>query len=297
MNDASTCVRGRATGTRTFRSRRSSFIRATASVILAFYNFVRTADDIADHATLAAGTETCACSIVSEPDLSAATMKMLSQCSCATALAAREPSAAPRTGSARRVQARRDQTALSRLGRSHQLLFALGDAGRPLCARRAWREPQRSGRPTTLCARRCRSSTICRTARTIIAISTASMFRLTHLPRAARALKRLARRRHRRRCSPLCTVLPNGRNGCSCESDIFPLLINDRRLALEVSVINTLAHRLTRMLMSRDPLSDRVHLSMPAVAGLTIVGILSAARPGGLAGVLPPRRKSRGVRE
>ncbi len=61
-----------------------------------------------------------------------------------------------------------------------------------------------------------------------------------------------------------------------CESDGFSLLINDRRLALEVSVINTLAHRLTRLLMSRDPLSDRVHLSMPAVAGLTCVGILSA---------------------
>jgi squalene synthase HpnC len=61
------------------------------------------------------------------------------------------------------------------------------------------------------------------------------------------------------------------------DSDGFSLLINDRRLALEVSVINTLAHRLTRLLMSRDPLSDRVHLSMPAVAGLTCVGILSAA--------------------
>jgi squalene synthase HpnC len=61
-----------------------------------------------------------------------------------------------------------------------------------------------------------------------------------------------------------------------CDSDGFSLLINDRRLALEVSVINTLAHRLTRLLMSRDPLSDRVHLSMPAVAGLTCVGILSA---------------------
>jgi squalene synthase HpnC len=60
------------------------------------------------------------------------------------------------------------------------------------------------------------------------------------------------------------------------DSDGFSLLINDRRLALEVSVINTLAHRLTRLLMSRDPLSDRVHLSMPAVAGLTCVGILSA---------------------
>jgi len=61
------------------------------------------------------------------------------------------------------------------------------------------------------------------------------------------------------------------------ESDVFPGLINDWRLSLEVSVINTLAHRLTRILMERDPLSDRVHLSTPAVAGLTVIGVLSAA--------------------
>jgi hydroxysqualene synthase len=61
------------------------------------------------------------------------------------------------------------------------------------------------------------------------------------------------------------------------ESDVFPLLINDRRLALEVSVINTLAHRITRMLRARDPLSERAHLSMPAVAGFTAVGIVGGA--------------------
>src|SRR6202011_2326878 len=59
-----------------------------------------------------------------------------------------------------------------------------------------------------------------------------------------------------------------------CESDDIPLLINDWRLGLEVSVINTLAHRLTRLLMTRDPLRDRVHLSAPAVAGFTIAGII-----------------------
>jgi hydroxysqualene synthase len=61
------------------------------------------------------------------------------------------------------------------------------------------------------------------------------------------------------------------------ESDVFPLLIEDRRLGLEVSVINTLAHRLTALLMRRDPLSERVHLPLPAVAGLTLVGALSGA--------------------
>jgi len=61
------------------------------------------------------------------------------------------------------------------------------------------------------------------------------------------------------------------------ESDVFPLLINDLRLSLEVSVINTLAHRLTRMLTTRDPLIDPVHLKIPAVSGLTMAGILAGA--------------------
>ena len=61
------------------------------------------------------------------------------------------------------------------------------------------------------------------------------------------------------------------------DSDVSPLLIDDRRLSLEVSVINTLAHRLTRILTTRDPLSERVHLSVPAIAGLTMIGILSGA--------------------
>jgi hydroxysqualene synthase len=61
------------------------------------------------------------------------------------------------------------------------------------------------------------------------------------------------------------------------ESDVFAQLINDWRLGLEVSVINTLAHRLTRMLTTRDPLSERLHLKLPAVAGLTMAGILAGA--------------------
>jgi squalene synthase HpnC len=57
------------------------------------------------------------------------------------------------------------------------------------------------------------------------------------------------------------------------DSDDFAVSIADRRLSLEVAVINTLAHRLTRMLRTRDPLSERVHLAVPAVAGLTLAGI------------------------
>jgi len=61
------------------------------------------------------------------------------------------------------------------------------------------------------------------------------------------------------------------------ESDGFAVLINDTRLGLEVAVINTLAHRLTRILMARDPLSEPVHLRAPAAAGLSLLGILSGA--------------------
>jgi len=61
------------------------------------------------------------------------------------------------------------------------------------------------------------------------------------------------------------------------ESDIFSALIDDWRLGLEVSVINTLAHRLTRILQKRDPLSERVHLAIPAVAGWTLAGVLAGA--------------------
>jgi hydroxysqualene synthase len=61
------------------------------------------------------------------------------------------------------------------------------------------------------------------------------------------------------------------------ESDGFAAAISDWRLGLEVSVINTLAHRLTRILQVRDPLSQNVHLGVPAVAGCTFVGILSCA--------------------
>jgi squalene synthase HpnC len=61
------------------------------------------------------------------------------------------------------------------------------------------------------------------------------------------------------------------------DSDVFPLLIDDWRLGLEVSVINTLAHRLTHRLMTRDPLSERVQLSAPAVAGYTLAGVLTGA--------------------
>jgi len=61
------------------------------------------------------------------------------------------------------------------------------------------------------------------------------------------------------------------------DSDGFAAGIADTRLGLEVAVINTLAHRLARILKTRDPLSERVHLALPAVAGGTLLGMVRGA--------------------
>jgi squalene synthase HpnC len=62
------------------------------------------------------------------------------------------------------------------------------------------------------------------------------------------------------------------------ESRPFALQIKDRRLAMEVAAIQSLAERLVGVLQTRDPLSERVHLSKPQMllTGLTgAVGALS----------------------
>jgi squalene synthase HpnC len=61
------------------------------------------------------------------------------------------------------------------------------------------------------------------------------------------------------------------------ESWPFSVRIEDVRLALEVAVIQTLAERLTGLLARRDPLSQRVHLGKAGVAGFGLLGLLWGA--------------------
>ncbi len=56
------------------------------------------------------------------------------------------------------------------------------------------------------------------------------------------------------------------------ESRPFALQINDSRLAMEVAAIQMLAERLIEVLRTRDPLSERVHLSKPAMLGIALKG-------------------------
>jgi squalene synthase HpnC len=57
------------------------------------------------------------------------------------------------------------------------------------------------------------------------------------------------------------------------ESRAFSAQIADIRLALEVAVIQALAERLTGVLENRDPLSERVHLGKASVAAVGLIGI------------------------
>jgi squalene synthase HpnD/squalene synthase HpnC len=53
--------------------------------------------------------------------------------------------------------------------------------------------------------------------------------------------------------------------------------IADRGLSLEVSVIQRLAEKLTAMLRAHDPLSEPVHLGKLEVAGVAVVGLMQGA--------------------
>jgi hypothetical protein len=55
---------------------------------------------------------------------------------------------------------------------------------------------------------------------------------------------------------------------------VFPNLVQDRRLGLEIAVIVRLAHHLTGVLMQRDPLSEPVHVSKLGALGLTAQAVL-----------------------
>jgi phytoene/squalene synthetase len=57
------------------------------------------------------------------------------------------------------------------------------------------------------------------------------------------------------------------------ESKSLSAEVRDLRLGVEVSVIQTFADKIVRMLKVRDPLSDRVHLSPVELLGRSLAGI------------------------
>ena len=237
--------------------------------ILAFYNFVRTADDIADHATLAPDEKLDLLDRLDARPHSAPTARMWRRCGCAR----RWPSAAlsPRHAQDLLAAFKLDVTklryrdwddligycSLSAMPVGRFVLDVHGEsrgtwpANDALCAalqiinhlqdcQADYRNLDRVYIPLDLLAAR--------------GIGVEALGEPQASPPLLAALHSLAERTGR----------------LLSESDVFPALINDRRLALEVSVINTLAHRITRLLTERDPLRDRVHLSNACRRRLTV---------------------------
>ncbi len=124
----------------------------------------------------------------------------------------------------------------------------------------------RPGRRTTRSARRCRSSIICRTARRTIAISTASTFPLDALAAAGATVEDLGKAASTPALRQCLHGLAARTGKLLDQSAPFSASIRDVRLALEVAVIQALARRLVAMLRTRDPLSERVHLTKSGVA-------------------------------
>jgi hydroxysqualene synthase len=58
------------------------------------------------------------------------------------------------------------------------------------------------------------------------------------------------------------------------EGDALPALVEDRRLSLEISVIVALADRIADLLTARDPLSERVHVGKPGAASIALGAVL-----------------------
>lgn len=74
------------------------------------------------------------------------------------------------------------------------------------------------------------------------------------------------------------------------ESEGFAASVKDRRLGLEIAVIQTLARRLLRILARRDPLSESVHLSKAQAAGYAMRGAVGAGLHRLLRAVVPAHR-------
>jgi squalene synthase HpnC len=69
------------------------------------------------------------------------------------------------------------------------------------------------------------------------------------------------------------------------EGETLELQVADGRVACEIAVIQSYARQIVRLLKTRDPLSQRVHLGRPAMTGLSIGAITGALWRRATAGV------------
>jgi squalene synthase HpnC len=251
----------------------SALIRAEhRPAILAFYNFVRTADDIADHATLPAAEKLALLDRL-EATLTGANDDEPAGRALRTALAARALS--PRHAQDLLTAFRQDVTkqryrdwddlidycrysampvgrfVLDVHGESH----ATWPANDALCAALQIINHLQD------CAADYRN--LDRVYVPLDALAAAgSNIEALAAPAASPALR-------------VCLVGLAQRTGVLLnDSRTLPMQVNDLRLALEISIIQAYAQRLVGLLTTRDPLSERVHLGK---AGFAAYGVLAIA--------------------
>ena len=239
--------------------------------ILAFYNFVRTADDIADHAHLAP-QEKLAHLDQLEADLNGAANHNREAVALREALAARDLS--PRHAKDLLTAFRMDVT---------KLRYQTWDDLIEYCSYSAMPVGRFvldvHGEPTStwpasdaLCAalqiinhlQDCKKDYL-DLDRVYIPLDALAADGLTvealSASQAAPAL---------RRC---LSILTERTQRLLRSSDDLAVEVHDLRLGLEIAVIQRLAWRLTSVLLRRDPLSERVHLGKGAVAALTAAAV------------------------
>jgi squalene synthase HpnC len=241
--------------------------------ILAFYEFVRTADDIADHASLAepeklAHLDDLEAGLLGRHDRSPVAVKLRA--------ALRERSLAPRHALDLLTAFRMDVTKLRYRDWDDLMNYCSYSAmpvGRFVCDvhgedRAVW--PANDALCAALqiinhlqdCGADFRTLNRVYVPLDALAASGASVEELG-APAASAALRDCLRNLAQR----TGTLLD--------QSASFSPRIADFRLAMEVAVIQALARRLTAILWTRDPLSENVHLKAPAVALTGLAGVVS----------------------
>ncbi|WP_298103676.1 squalene synthase HpnC [Bradyrhizobium sp.] len=241
------------------------------ALILAFYNFVRTADDIADHATLS-GDEKLALLDLLEAELLGKGESQAEAVNLRRALAEREMP--PRHALDLLTAFRMDVTKLryetwdevihycrySAMPVGRFVLDVHGESASTWTASDAICAGLQINNHLQDCGKDFRTLNRVYLPRDALAAAGASVEQLGE-PRAApsllQCLQSLAARNE--------ALLDQGRT--------LPEQVRDFRLGLEISVIQSFADRIVRLLKVRDPLSERVHLNPVELLAFSLGGM------------------------
>ncbi|MDE1932885.1 squalene synthase HpnC [Bradyrhizobium sp.] len=241
------------------------------ALILAFYNFVRTADDIADHATLS-GDEKLALLDLLEAELLGKGESQAEAVNLRRALAEREMP--PRHALDLLTAFRMDVTKLryetwdevihycrySAMPVGRFVLDVHGESASTWTASDAICAGLQINNHLQDCGKDFRTLNRVYLPRDALAAAGASVEQLGE-PRAApsllQCLQSLAARNE--------ALLDQGRT--------LPAQVRDFRLGLEISVIQSFADRIVRLLKVRDPLSERVHLNPVELLAFSLGGM------------------------